>query len=191
MAEILVVKTDKLFPNGIKEGFKEANPNEILDLINKYGEYRPRSEMEEDDSFQQIIPQIILQVEDKFFIHRIPQTGSESRLHDLWPILLGGHVEKSDLSIEAASEREFEEEINYKGKILKKVFLGIVKLHDNPVNKVHTGLVWLFIGDTEDFEPTEDHGLADGQFMTLGEIEKYKDKMTYWSREVYKYLLNK
>lgn len=182
--EVLVVKTKKLFPNGIWEGFKKLNQIEFLTFINKNSEYLKRGFAETDETYQQIIAQIILKVGSKVFIYKFPQTSGEARLHDMWPIFLGGHINNTDKNITAAFDREFAEEINYKGTIISKKFWGIAKLHDNPVNKVHVGVVWIYEGDTMDFEKTEDKGLVDGHFADKKELEDKQDNMTYWSKLV-------
>lgn len=182
--EVLVVKTKKLFPDGIWEGFKSLDQKDFLNFINSNSEYIKRGFAETDDGYQQVVAQIILKVGKKIFIHKVAQTGSESRLHDLWPIFLGGHINNTDKDIASAFDREFSEEINYKGKILVKKFLGVVKLHDNPVNKVHVGLVWIYEGDTEEYISTGDDGLVEGHFADKNELEDKKDKMTYWSKIV-------
>lgn len=191
MGKILAVKTDTLFPDGIWEGFREQPPDKILKLIEDNKEFIERAPAEEDESYQQIIPQIILKVANKIFIHKIPQTGSESRLHDMWPIVLGGHVEETDLDITSASQREFDEEVNYKGKIINREFLGLVKRHDVPVNKVHIGLVWLFEGDSEEIEMTNDDGVVEGRFIEINQLNAYLDKMTYWSQTITPYLIKR
>lgn len=187
--EVLVVKTKKLFPDGVWEGFKKLDQKKFLTFINNNSEYLKRGFAETDDSYQQIVVQIILKVGNKVFIHKIAQTGSESRLHDMWPIFLGGHINNTDSDIASAFDREFNEEINYKGKIISKKFWGVVKLHDNAVNKVHVGLVWVYEGATEDYESTGDHGLTDGHFADKKELEDKKEKMSYWSKIVLPELL--
>jgi len=187
--EVLVVETKKLFPDGIWEGFREVGDESFLDFINKNSEYLKRGFTETDENYQQIIAQIILKVGRKLFVHRVAQSGSESRLHDLWPIFLGGHINNTDNKISDAFDREFNEEINYKGKILSKKFWGIVKLHDNAVNKVHTGLVWIYEGDSEEFIDTKDDGITDGKFATLDELTKLEPQMTYWSKIVFPKLI--
>ena len=162
----------------------------IADLIYRHGEYVVRGEVEEDPSYQQIIPQIVLRCGQKVFIHKIPSTGSEGRLHDLWPIFLGGHVDHGDGDIEEAAQREFEEEINYGGNIIEKNFLGVVKLHTNPVDQVHTGLVWEYWGDREEFSDTGDKGIAEGKFIHLSELPNYEPNMTHWSRAFYPFLIS-
>ncbi len=191
MSKILVVKTGVLFPNGIPEGFCEQSPDRILKLVDAHKEYIERSLAEEDDSYQQIIPQIILKVGDKIFLHKIPATGSESRLHDMWPIFLGGHVDDTDMGISEAAEREFAEEINYRGTIIKKEFFGVIKQHDTPVNRVHTGLIWLFEGDSEVWEATGDHGIAEGKFVPIKELPQYTARMTFWSQATVPYLVQR
>lgn len=183
--EVLVIKTKTIFPDGIWEGFRQLDEKEFIEFINSNSEYLKRGYVETDESYQQVIAQIILKVGKKIFIHKVAQTGSESRLHDLWPILLGGHINNTDKDISKAFDREFSEEINYRGKIISKKFLGVVKLHDNPVNKVHVGLVWLYEGDIESFEDTGDDGVIDGKFADINELDALKDKMSYWSKVVY------
>ena len=188
---VMVVKADKLFQAGIWEGFREMDEKKFLDFVDKNREFLDRRNAEIDETFQQIIAQIILKVGDKIFLHRIPQTGSESRLHEMWPIFLGGHINDTDENIIKASEREFSEEVDYKGRILSRRFWGVVKLHDNPVNKVHIGMVWIFEGDSEDVGITGDDGILDGRFVKIKDLDNYLDKMTYWSRVVTPYLIKK
>ena len=179
----MAIKTKELFPEGIKEGFfRIKKEDKIFKTIKKQARFLERSELEDDESYQQLIPQIVLKVGKKIFIHKIAQKGSESRLHDLFPIFLGGHVDEGDLSIEEAADREFNEEIEYKGKIIKKEFQGLVKLHDNEVDRVHTGLVWIYEGDGLLWKHRKDECLVDGKFVLIRDLDKYKEKMTYWSR---------
>lgn len=187
--EVLVVKTDTIFPNGIWEGFRNLDEKLFLHLVDKNSEYLKRGFAETDETYQQMIAQIILKVGRKVFVHKVAQTGSESRLHNLWPILLGGHINNTDKKISDALNREFKEEIDYKGKITSKKFWGVIKLHDNPVNRVHMGLVWIYEGDSEEYEPTDDGGLVNGHFAGISELKKMKNQMTYWSKVVLPELL--
>ncbi len=189
MAKILAIKTNTLFPKEIPNGFQTAKWKDVVSIINKHAEFIERDLLEEDPSYQQIIVQIALSFKNKFFIHKIPTSGSESRLHDMWPILLGGHVEEYDDSLEKAAEREFNEEIDYQGKIVSKVFLGLIKVNNKkPVNLVHTGLVWIFKGDSEEFKYTGDKGITEAKFLTINELKPFRKKMTWWSQAVFDYL---
>ena len=188
--KVMVVKTRILFPKGISEGFIADDAGLFLKLIRKNVEFKRRGDVEEDEIYQQIVAQIILTVEKKVLIHRIPITGNEGRLHDMWPIFIGGHIDSTDKKIEKGLEREFEEELNYQGKITEKKYLGLIKKHDNPVNKVHIGLVWLYKGDSLNFADNNDRGLADARFFTAKELKKYENKLTYWSEIFLPYLKN-
>lgn len=189
--EVLVVKTNILYPDGMWDGFRPINEKNILATIKKNGTFLKRRLAEDNPKWQQIIPQISLIVGKKIFIHRIPSSTNETRLTDMWPIFLGGHVNNFDGDISGAIEREFNEEIIYHGKILKKTFLGIVKKTEPLVNKVHTGLVWVFEGDSEDFEATDDTGIADGKFINLSDVDGYLPKMSYWSQIAAPIVVNK
>lgn len=191
--QILVVRTAKLFPSGIWEGFRTGSEVDgLLDLINQNGEYRRRGDMENDSSFQQIIPQIVLIAENKLFIHQIPDSGSESRLHGLFPIFLGGHVENTDIvenendrignTVEVAAEREFREELVYKGRISVRKFVGAINLQDNDVNSVHFGLVWVYEGDKAESSDNFDEGVSQGRFVGWDEAADMIDQMSYWSK---------
>ena len=52
----------------------------------------PRSAAEEDTKKKQIIPYIILQTADGGMTAAYNRQGSEKRLHDLWSIGIGGHI---------------------------------------------------------------------------------------------------
>jgi predicted NUDIX family phosphoesterase len=187
--KILVVKTPIFFPEGIWEGFRDVSTFDPRPIVEKDGEYLLRPIAEENPTYQQIITQVLLVVNKKIFFYRIPKTGNESRLHDMWPMFLGGHIDEVDnFDLEVAVKREFEEEINYQGQITEKRFLGTVKLNDNPVDRVHVGLIWLYKGDSERFLPTEDRGLVDGRFFTLEEMKAYENKMSYWTKVMFQEL---
>ncbi len=189
--EVLVVKTDILFPEGMWDGFRPIKEKNILATIKKNGTFLKRKFAENDPEWQQIIPQISLIVGKKIFIHRIPSSTNETRLTDMWPIFLGGHVNNFDGEISSAIQREFDEEITYRGKILNKTFLGVVKKTEPLVNKVHTGLVWVYEGDSEVFESTQDNGIADGKFVNLSELDEYIPKMSYWSQIATPFIVEK
>lgn len=180
--EVLVVKTKVLFPGGMKDGLFDIGERRILKTVVREGVYMKRKYCETDPDWQQIIAQISLIVGNKIFIYRFPQTATEKRLTDMWPIFLGGHVNNLDGSFEDAMKREFDEEIIYKGNILRKTFLGMIKQTEPLVNKVHTGLAWVYEGDSEDFELTDDNGVADGKFINFNEVGTYLPKMSYWSQ---------
>lgn len=93
--KILCIKSEKLFKFGKWNGLKTDDLEELYDLLLKESEFRPRGELEEDPSYKQIIPQVVLKFKDRYFLHRHVD-GNESRLNSLHPLPLGGHVEEFD-----------------------------------------------------------------------------------------------
>ncbi|MBN1915693.1 NUDIX domain-containing protein [Candidatus Dojkabacteria bacterium] len=187
--KIWCINSEKLFSKGKWNGLKRDDLDYYYKLLNTEGEFRERGLLENDPAFKQVIGQVLLQVGNKFLIHRVNSYGGEKRAHGLWPILVGGHIEEQDLNdrkdiVTSAIDREFEEEVNYGGKIIRKDFLGIVYIEDeNPVNHVHVGLVYRFVGDVEDVKPVEKE-ISDMRFVERGYIEENIEKLTYWSREI-------
>ncbi|KXK25714.1 MAG: hypothetical protein TR69_WS6001001517 [candidate division WS6 bacterium OLB20] len=187
------ITADRLFSRGRWDGLLTDGADACLDMIREYGEFRPRSEIEDDPAFKQIIPQIILRYKDTYLLHRISASGGEQRLHDLWPVFIGGHVDEIDASrldiVEAALERELEEEVTINGDVTSREFLGIIYIEDeNPVNHVHVGLTYLFEINTDDVTSNED-ALADLQFVNTRFLLDNIERLTYWSRLVVKKVL--
>ena len=94
---ILVVKTGLLA--GIisgKNGLIRGRDAEILDIVNEHHEFRPRPEMEEDPSYRQIIPYVVLTLGEEVFLLRRLKKGGEKRLHGLLSIGVGGHINPVD-----------------------------------------------------------------------------------------------
>ncbi len=187
--QIWCISADKLFTKGKWQGVRAEEPEYYIDLLNNHGEFKTRGPLETDPSYKQIIGQVLLQVGDKFLLHQITTAGSESRLHNMWPLVVGGHMEPIDQVegqdlLTAAIEREFREEVNYTGNILQREFIGLIYVeNDNPVNEMHVGLAYRFVGDTEAVNPSEAE-IANMSFVDLDFINDNIDKLTYWSREI-------
>ncbi|KXK10011.1 MAG: NUDIX domain-containing protein [Candidatus Dojkabacteria bacterium] len=185
---IWCIKSDTLFRKNKFLGFKTDDPEDYLDLITNYSEFRERDLLETDPSYKQIIPQIIIRHKNKYLLHKIDSKGNESRLHNLWPIFVGGHVDlidsESDNIVEAAINRELAEEVTINGSITTRKFLGLIYIeNDNPVNHVHIGLVYIYDIDTFDVVSNEEE-IADMRFVTLNYLQKNISRLTYWSRVV-------
>jgi predicted NUDIX family phosphoesterase len=65
--------------------------------------------------------------------------------------------------------REWQEEVNFKGNLLQKKLVGIINDDTNPVEEVHVGLVYHFVGDTDDIQIKETDKMA-GQTFSVEEI---------------------
>ena len=59
-------------------------------------DYRPRSEVEEDPGFKQIIPYVVFRSGDGVFCYTRGKSQGEARLHRLRSLGVGGHVSEED-----------------------------------------------------------------------------------------------
>ena len=186
--KILCISSDKLFRLGKWNGLQTENLDEYLKLLKEESEFRVREDLEQDDSYKQIIAQVILRYKDKYFLHR-QVNRSEERLNSLCPLPLGGHIEEFDIVkgkniFDVALERELHEEVDLGSKVVKKDFLGLVYIEDeNPVNHVHVGLFYVYDLDGMDVHISEE-GLEDIGFVSLDYLKTNKETLTFWSRVV-------
>lgn len=119
--------------------------DEILNSLSfSAGEWKEREEVEQDPNYKQIIPYVLVQRSQQFLLYQ--RQGSEIRLHSLYSIGIGGHVEIGDMgeslltTLYNCVERELREEINY---FEMPQFLGCINDDTNAVGKVHLGFVFL------------------------------------------------
>lgn len=184
--KIFCIKSEDLFNNGKWNGLKTSDLDYYLDLITKNGEFRSRDSLENDSNYKQIIAQVVLKHDDKYFLHK-QVDRTEGRLNGLCPLPLGGHIEEFDNSekrniIENGLLRELNEEVELNEDIIDRKFLGLVYLEDgNFVNSVHVGFVYVFEVDGTNVHIKE-KGLEDVGFVSKQYLEENKESLTYWSK---------
>jgi len=192
---VLVVPSDKLFEKEIWQGLKTDNLDYYLELIKNNCEFKRRGDVETDNSFQQIIPYIVFNFGSKYFLYKYLPKAGEKRLIDSYQIGVGGHINKEDIKdgkdvVEEGMMREWQEEVEFKGNIISKKFVGILNDDSRPVEKVHLGLVYNFIGDGPEISIKETDKMV-GELIELKDIgKKIKNNDGVWVQIVYKeYLL--
>lgn len=185
--QILVVPREIVIPqpwHGIKttgiEGFEK--------LVRENGSFRRRADCEEDPTFQQIIPYMVFRHEDKYFLMQRTNTGGEARLHNMYSLGIGGHINELDLAGETIMDwarREFEEEIDYSGNFTATP-LGLLNDDTNEVGKVHLGYVLLLEGDSDQIKIRDEH--QSGELMSLYEMRFLTLHMETWSSIIWDHL---
>jgi len=150
-----------------------------------------RPEAEEDPGRKQIIPYIILQTEDGSRTAAYCRQGSEKRLHDLWSVGIGGHINPIDIPSEKSGkspsfknilltgmERELDEELIQRPESDRAQFSGIISEDITPVGSVHLGAVFrMLTRSPQSYTPgTELH-----QFTWLPTSRLTELKMELWS----------
>jgi predicted NUDIX family phosphoesterase len=192
--QILVVKSDVLFENGIWQGLKTENSDYYVDLIKNNLEFKRRGDVENDNSFQQIIPYIVFSFENKFFAYKYIKNAGETRLiNNNYQLGVGGHINKEDIKdgkdvLEEGMMREWEEEVNFKGNLISKNLVGIINDDSNPVEEVHLGLVFHFVGDNSNIQIKETDKMEGGLFLKE-ELEKINHSP--WMKIVFENYLSK
>jgi len=105
-----------------------------------------RGTVERDLRWKQPIPYVVLR-DPAGCIAAYPRRGAEERLHGLWSVGVGGHVEKCDdagglpATLMACARREMKEEAS--GCEAALHFRGVVNEELTDVGTVHWGLVFV------------------------------------------------
>ncbi|MBF0467988.1 MAG: phosphoesterase [Desulfamplus sp.] len=129
-----------------------------------------RSVAETDSRFKQIIPYILIQADNANLTAIYKRKGSEKRLHDLWSIGIGGHINPLDnfyshdkepdfrQLLYAGMSRELDEELVSRPlQDSLPVLIGTVNEELTDVGKVHFGVVFrIMAGSPGVFSPGEE-----------------------------------
>jgi len=185
---ILVVKRDCLFKDNCWQGLARPAGDQFVETIMSKKEFLPRSLMEQDVTYKQIIPYLVFKHKDKYFLMQRKAKASEQRLKSKYSLGIGGHIREEDIKnkdISHWAHREFHEEVAYAGDLDIK-FLGILNDDSNDVGKVHVGFVYLLEGDSCDISVKEE--LQSGELYTLDECTHFYDRMEGWSKIVFDFL---
>lgn len=186
--DILVVPTATLFPSGSWNGLRPINWASYQELIDNNKEFLPRSRMEQDPTYKQIIPYLIFTYNDTYFMMQRRAQASEQRLQSKMSLGIGGHIRAEDLTHNDMSlwaRREFEEEVAYTGSYTIEP-IGLLNDDSNEVGKVHAGLVFLLHGDSADITIRSEH--KSGVLVDLATCCEQYHLMETWSQIVIDFL---
>jgi predicted NUDIX family phosphoesterase len=176
--------------------FTCAKLDACLEYILPNGSFRSRALVEEDPSFKQIIPYVVIRHADRFLLTRRTNRQTESRLHGKYSIGIGGHINDEEKFtgdqnvIEAGLERELDEEIHLLGRRQSLNLVGIISDDSTPVGQVHLGLVFLLETDSADFTVNE-ADLMTAEWATVESLEKCFEKMESWSQIVFREIISR
>ena len=194
--KVLVVASDVLFKDGIWQGLKTDNLDYYLDLIKNNCQFKRRGDVENDSSWQQIIPYVLFNFGDKYFIYKYLPEAGEKRLVDTYQLGIGGHINPIDGNgdtdiVGAGMMREWNEEVDFKGNISEKKLIGILNDDSMPVEAVHLGLVYNFVGDSPEISIKETDKMT-GELVDKKDIGKYiEGNPGIWVQLVYRDYLSK
>jgi predicted NUDIX family phosphoesterase len=181
------VRREDIFPDGAWHGFVSDGLERHQQVIREKHFFMTRAKVEDDPSYQQIIPYVVFRHGDHYFLTHRLRASSEKRLRKQYSLGVGGHINPGDLDagdpIQDGLKREWEEEVVYDGAFEARL-IGLLNDESAPVSKVHLGVVFLVDGDTPNIAIRETDKLA-GELLTLEEMRMYYLEMESWSQMVY------
>lgn len=152
--------------------------------------FAPRHCVENQESFRQIVPYVILRHGKTVATYRRTPKGDERRLHGKLSIGIGGHVSLHDLvlrdggsdfrmTVDRALTRELEEEVSAI-TVLDKQELGFIYDDREPVSRVHLGIVSIWTIAQPHLRSNED-SLDDCHWTNASELQEYTSELEGWS----------
>lgn len=185
---VLVIPTAHFQSVGYFQGFRPFDEADRLALLDsRQFSFRPRSEVETDPSFKQLIPYVVLRSSEQLFHYRRGGSGTETRLSALRSIGIGGHISEEDGAGEGdpyrnGMLRELAEEIEI-GCPYQERLLGFINDDRTPVGSVHLGVVHLFDLEQPAAEAREE-AIAQAGFAPLTELIAQSGEFETWSQFV-------
>ena len=79
---VLGLPRSRILGDGSWRGVLYGDVASYLDLIASQGEYRPRAEVEQDPTWKQVIPYLLLRDRGSLFLMRRTSAGGDERLHE-------------------------------------------------------------------------------------------------------------
>ena len=171
------------------KGILSEGIDRLFELIVDEGEYRPRGEAEVDPSWQQIIPYLLMRDGDRLFLMQRTQAGGDARLHDLYSLGIGGHLNPEDGGVMGGLRREFHEEMVADWEPEPRL-VGLLNDDDVLVGQVHVGVVFEADAAGRPLAVRETHKLS-GRFVDPAEALRVYEQMETWSRFLYDYAVGR
>jgi predicted NUDIX family phosphoesterase len=161
---------------GVRAGALEAE----LAVVARDGVFMRRGDAEEDPSHKQVIPYLVLRDGERWFLMQRTKGGGDARLHDLWSIGVGGHINPGDGDVAGGLAREWAEEV-VAGFEPDYSPVGLLNDDTTPVGAVHIGFVYVADAGGRPVEIRETEKLV-GSFATTEEVAAVRDGLETWSR---------
>jgi predicted NUDIX family phosphoesterase len=188
--QVLVVPTQLLHQLGYFQGFMPGVAPYLDSLLSPaHTSYRPRSEMERDPSFKQLIPYVLFchtRSAGQTWVFRYTRgTGQgEQRLHRMQSVGIGGHISADDARgnepYEVGMRRELDEEVSIHTPYRDRC-VGLINDDETEVGQVHLGVVHVLEVESPDVRPRETE-IIDAGFHPVTELLADLEGFESWSR---------
>lgn len=196
MEFVYTVDRTDLFDLRYPQGFYALTgetPDDVSSLRERAledGFFLEREKAEETSSLKQIIPYLLIHRDDELLEVERLEEQSEERLHSMFSIGLGGHLNPEDAEDDGSSlfetglRRELNEELRFESDYDAE-YVGIVNDDSNDVGSVHLGLVYRvdFTDAGVDIRETENmHGTFRSTEELIRRCDEMPDQFETWSR---------
>lgn len=189
MTERVLVIPRAAVPGGADfHGIRNADAavlSELRAAVAADGIYLERPIAEEDSSFKQLIPYVVVRDGARTFLMRRTDAGGDARLHGKASIGVGGHlnpVDEGEDALMAGLRREWSEEL-VAGWEPTFQLIGLLNDDSNPVGAVHLGVVFTVEAAGRPVEVRERDKLS-GAFVDAFEIAAAWPRLETWSQLV-------
>lgn len=195
---VLVVPTELFRQLGYFQGFcSDVDHYRDVLLAPENVLFRPRSQVEQDPGFKQLIPYMIFSHRDETGTERLFQYVrgkgmGESRLHSKRSVGVGGHISLEDTVSEdlvgdlkghdvyrEGMQRELDEEIVLDSKY-KEYCIGLINDDETEVGRVHLGIIHRFELEQPNIKSNEPDLIESG-FMPVEEMLRDLSGFETWS----------
>jgi predicted NUDIX family phosphoesterase len=186
--QVLVVPTRVFHKLGLFQGVTRDVDRYLPALLApEHLQFIPRAKAEDDPSFKQIIPYVVMRSGGQVFHYTRGQGAGEKRLRALRSIGVGGHINPCDHSLDQdpyrqGMLREVEEEI-FLETGYREHCLGLINDDATPVGQVHLGIVHVFELEEPRVRRREAELIRSG-FAPVAELLAAKEGFETWSQFV-------
>jgi len=154
-----------------------------------------RALLETNPAFRQLIPYVVVKQGDKYLAYERSKSGGESRLHNLYSIGIGGHVDAVDAVYDAngvfqladtlrtGMYRELHEELGLtEADFLGMSTIGYLSKDVTAVDEVHLGIVLVAEVHADLVVTSKEDALNLAGFLAADELSKLN--LESWSETV-------
>ncbi len=183
MEKVLVVPTALLEEHLIDKSFITEDIPHILDIIRNNHLYISREYAEYAAEYKQIIPYAVLMSQSGYFLTKRLKKQTEKRLHGLYSIGLGGHINPEEELLDdvfvAGMRRELSEEVGLQEFQISNC-IGIINDHAADVSNYHIGLVYpLTVDDNIQVQETSK---MTGEWVSEVDVDSHFSELESWSK---------
>ncbi len=150
------------------------------------GRYEPRDLMEQDPTFKQVIPYLVLRDGPRYFLMQRTTAGVDARLHGRYSIGVGGHLNPGDGGLLGGLRREWAEEL-VADFVPDFELVALLNDDSTDVGSVHIGAVYLAEANGRPVAIRETDKLRGG-FVDASEVAAVADRLETWSRFIFEHL---